>query len=185
LDSNLLALGSFITSLGTLIVAVFALHSWKKQFNKSLQRDFVLDALDTIHAVSALNFKIVDKFNAETEKDNNFLLMSEYYLNPIPANYPNLLESLGHSMINLDKVLNRLSKIQNDEYFDMLSEKYIEIISEIYMFFESDELIGFDHPDIIKISEKGWTTSWLDKAFDKKRVLAFQIEEYLLKLLKI
>ncbi|MEQ0925373.1 hypothetical protein ABLT40_16715 [Acinetobacter schindleri] len=79
MDSNLLALGSFITSLGTLIVAVFALHSWKKQFNKSLQRDFVLDALDTIHAVSALNFKIVDKFNAETEKDNNFLLMSEYY----------------------------------------------------------------------------------------------------------
>jgi len=53
------------------------------------------------------------------------------------------------------------------------------------MFFESDELIGLDHPDIIKMSEKGWTTSWLDKAFDKERVLEFQIEEYLLKLLKI
>lgn len=61
----------------------------------------------------------------------------------------------------------------------------LKLYLKFTFFFESDELIGLDHPDIIKMSEKGWTTSWLDKAFDKERVLEFQIEEYLLKLLKI
>ena len=75
--------------------------------------------------------------------------------------------------------------LENDQYFEKLSEKYIECISDIFTFFESDELIGFNHPDIIEISKKGWTTSWLDKAFDQERILEFQIEEYLIKLLKI
>lgn len=185
MNTDLLTLGTFITSCGTLIVAILALHSWKKQFNTSLKRDFVLATLDAVHEVSQLHFKIVDKFNNETAKDENFLLMSEYYLNPITANHPQLLEELKQCFSNLEKTLNRLIKIQNDQYFEKLSEKYIECISDIFTFFESDELIGFNHPDIIEISKKGWTTSWLDKAFDQERILEFQIEEYLIKLLKI
>lgn len=150
-----------------------------------MQRDFVLATLDAIHEVSQVNFKIVDKFNHETEKDNNFLLLSEYFLNPIPANYPILLEELKKSFSNLDKVLNRINKLQHDEYFEQISDQYIECISEIFMFFESDELIGFNHPEIIKMDQKGWTTSWLDKTCDREIILQFQIEEYLLKLLKV
>lgn len=180
----LLGLSSTVISLLTLIVAIFALHSWKEQFNKSLQRDFVLAVLDAVYEVSDLNSKIVDKFNDATQKDEYFLLMSEYYLNPIPSNYSHLLEELKQSLSNLDKVLNRLQKIQNDKYFEKISEKYIECMSDIFIFFESDELIGLEHPEVIKMSEKGWTTSWLDKVFDKETVLKFQMEEYLLKLLK-
>lgn len=84
MSSNLIAIGNLIISLLTLVVAFSALHSWKKQFNKNLLRDFVLAALDSVHEISQLNFKIVDKFNNETSKNENFLLKSEYFLNPIP-----------------------------------------------------------------------------------------------------
>ncbi len=79
MNTDLLTLGTFITSFGTLVVAVFALHSWKKQFNTSLKRDFVLSALDAVYEISQLNFKIVDKFNDDTLNIDLLFLQDIYH----------------------------------------------------------------------------------------------------------
>lgn len=174
-----------IVSILTLCIAFFALHSWKKQFNKSLQRDFVLTALDAIHDISQLNFTIVKKFNDETEKNNFSLLQSKYYLNPIYANYPQLIDQFSELISKLDKALNRMNKLLNDPNFEKVSDQYQESLNELGIFFQSEELIGNNHPEISKMNQKGWTTSWLDKACDQEMLLEYQIEDYLLKLLKI
>ena len=141
--------------------------------------------MDDIHQISQLNFKIVDKFNDEIEKNVHFLLNSKYFPNPIHVNHSYLLEEFSQSISNLEKSLNRINKLQNEIFFDELSGKYLGCVYEIVMFFQYEELIGFDHPNIIKMNKKGLTTSWLDKACEQEHSLEIQIENYLIKLLKI
>lgn len=185
MSSNLLNLGSLLISSCTLIVAILALQSWKKQFNKNLQRDVVLAALDATHEISLLNFKIVDKFNYETSKNDNFLLRSQHFANPLLTNHSSLIDDFSNSIANLNKFLNRLNKLQDDPYFEEVSEEYLMCLYEIGEFFRSDELIGFEHENGSTPTIRHWSPNWLDKACDQEMALESQIEEYLLKLLKI
>lgn len=148
-------------------------------------RDFVLAALDSVHEISQLNFKIVDKFNNETSKNENFLLKSEYFLNPIPSNHPDLIEDFELKIASLSKAFNRLSALNKGDDFEKLIEQYLECIYEIGEFFISEELVGFHHSEGQKQNVRRWSTDWLDKACDQEHYLEIQIEEYLIKLLKI
>lgn len=185
MSSNLISISNLIISVLTLIVAFSALYSWKRQFNKSLQRDFVLAALDSVHEISQLNFKIVNKFNNETSKNENFLLKSEYFLNPILSDHTNLIEAFEIKIATLNKTFNRLNALIKNNQFEKLTEEYLMCIYEIGEFFLSEELVGFNHPEGQKQNVRRWSTDWLDKACDQEYFLEIQIEERLIKMLKI
>lgn len=184
-SSNLISITNLIISILTLIIAFSALHSWKRQFNKNLLRDFILAALDAVHEISHLNFKIVQKLNEHSEENFEFIRISEYFLNPIPANHQNLIENFEIKIANLNKTFDRLNALKKDEKFKELTEKYLICMYEIGEFFLSDELVGFNHPEGQKKNIRRWSTDWLDKACDQEHFLAIQIEECLIKMLKI
>ncbi|MFW1752813.1 hypothetical protein [Acinetobacter wanghuae] len=185
MNTDLLTLGTFITSFGTLVVAVFALHSWKKQFNTSLKRDFVLSALDAVYEISQLNFKIVDKFNDDTYKDQLFLLNSESFLNPILANHAHLIEEFNYKITNLSKCLNRLTTTFNDKYLEEITDQYLMCLYELGEYFTSEKLTGFKHSDRQNPNVRRWGTDWLDKACDKEMMFENSLETHLIKLLKV
>lgn len=147
--------------------------------------DFVLAALDSVHAISQLNFKMVQKLNDYSEKNIEFIRNSEYFLNPIPSDHSNLIEDFEIKIANLSKTLNRLNALKKENDFEKLTEEYLMCIYETGEFFLSEELVGFNYPEGRKQNVRRWSTDWLDKACDKEHFLEIQIEECLIKMLKI
>ena len=182
--SELIAFTNLIISFLTLLIAFFALHSWKKQFNKSLLRDFVLNVYDSVHEMEQSNWKIIDYLNQYTENNIELIRDSSFFLNPIHIHKQELLENAKAVLSKLNHAINRLLGIYPDKNLRILCERYLECISEINTFFIETELAGYNN-DFSNKNLENWTFSWLDKACDQEMLLQMQIEEKLLGLLKI
>ena len=182
--SELIAFASLIVSILTFCIAVLALNSWKKQFNKNLLRDFVLDVYDSIHEIDGANWKAIDYLNKYTEINIELIRDSALFLNPIPIHQPELLENSHKYLPKLSHAMNRLNRVHTDKHLKILCEQYLICIYEINEFLLEKELIGYNN-DFSSKNQRSLTLDRLDKICDQETVLQMQIEEKLLKLLKL
>lgn len=184
MDSNLLALGSFITSLGTLIVAVFALHSWKKQFNKNLVKEFVLETYDSINKFAQLQYQLI-QIIVKFEEDQKIISNSEFFVNPIHENHQDMIKQLDIVLPRVDQALNRLLALNDSKELKTITDQYQSCVHDIGIFFTTKELVGYRHPELQKTNVQRWSMIWLDKASDEHFRIKTQLEEQLITLLKI
>lgn len=184
MNTDLITLGTFVTSLGTLIVAFFALHSWKQQFNKNLLKEFVLETYDSVNKFADIHYQLI-QILVKFEEDQNIIINTEFFSNPITENHQNMIKELDIVIPKIDQALNRLLALNNSQILKNLANQYLSCIHDIGMFYISAQLVGYKHPELQKINVKRWSILWLDKASDEHFLLKTQLEEQLIKLLKI
>ena len=128
-----IALFSLLVSSFTAFIAYQALNTWKSQFNRNLERDFLLE-LQRSHFL--INKKI-DRLGDLLSSIQEDIYKNKKSKNPIGKQLAAEITELG---INFCTELNKVEKLIKDEQANIIHQQYQELISEILEAVNADQL---------------------------------------------